>query len=94
MFKSLLVFSLFTTISYGQNKIDVLNYDITIEVNDTTDIIEIEEIITLKKTTSAESFKLDLISYNKGNYGMIVSSIIDRKKILSKNSNTLISKFK
>jgi len=75
MLKSLLVFLLLSAFSFGQNKVDVLNYNITIEVNDSTDKISVEEVITLKKTTDSKNVILDLISNNDKGYGMIVSSI-------------------
>ncbi len=49
MYKTLLLFLLISAISYSQHGIDVLDYNMTIAVNDSTDNIVVEEIITLKK---------------------------------------------
>ena len=81
--KTLLIILLFSSLSYGQKDIDVLHYDINIEVNDTSNVISVEELITLKKTTSTNKINLDLISIDKNGFGMIVSSISQRDKNIS-----------
>tara|TARA_B110000285_G_scaffold233345_1_gene306904 strand:- start:9322 stop:10908 length:1587 start_codon:yes stop_codon:yes gene_type:complete len=92
MLKSFLVILLFSTFSFGQNEIDVLNYDIIIEVNDSTDKISVEEIITLKKNTDSKKVSLDLISKDKDGYGMVVSSISHRsEKVSFKHSGSKLN---
>ncbi len=85
MYKTLLLFLLISAISYSQHGIDVLDYNMTIAVNDSTDNIVVEEIITLKKKTNSKNINLDLISKNNDGFGMAVLSVTNNNEQLTFN---------
>lgn len=69
-------FTVFFTFSQDQLKvIDVLNYDVGLEVTDETDIIRVNERVSAKLLTKVDSFYLDLHSLNQGK-GMTVNKLI------------------
>lgn len=71
----LFTFTAFFVISQDQLEvIDVLHYDISLEVTDETDIIRVNEQISAKLLTKVDSFYVDLHSLNQGK-GMTVSKL-------------------
>ena len=69
-------------VSFSQDqldKIDVLSYDMLIEVSDDDDTIYIEEVVTIKLIKDLENFYLDLISVTNGR-GMKITSLLNADK--------------
>ncbi len=77
MRKQLLVFSFlcFFISSFAQNKIDVLGYSFTIELNDDNNTIKGLARINFLAKEDLNSFLLDLSMPNRDRKGMMVSSI-------------------
>ena len=59
----------------AQNKIDVLNYKYSIELNDNNYTIYGNDSIQLKIISATGSIKLDLVKKNEAGKGMVVDSI-------------------
>lgn len=59
----------------AQNPIDVKIYDLRITLNDTSDVIDVVEKITVNFLDNCEYFELDLVAKNKLDKGMKVHSI-------------------
>lgn len=83
MFKALTFFLFCSFFSIGQNDIDVKHYDITLEVNDTNNVIVVNESISFKKLDSAQNITLDLISLSNNGFGMKVSSLMKNNNQVS-----------
>jgi len=60
--------------------IDVLNYSLSIKLNDSTDIIEAEAEIEIKLIENLKSFRLNLVSVNKRGNGMSVLEVYKNDK--------------
>lgn len=68
---------------YPKNEaIDVLHYKFTIQLNDTSNLIDAHTEITILAKKPVNAFSLDLIGKNKLGYGMSVTSVFFRKNPL------------
>ncbi len=67
-----------TLLSYGQDKVDVLHYKFSIELNDKNDTIYGTASVQLKILSAIESIKLDLVKRNDAGKGMLVDSIMGK----------------
>ncbi len=65
----------FSVASVAQNKIDVLHYKFSLELNDNNDTIYGNASIQIKFNTTTSYLKLDLVNINETGKGMIVDSI-------------------
>ena len=57
--------------------IDILRYDFNIKINDTTDFIEGETLISLRRKKLVKQVYLNLMNQNNSGYGMQVLSVTD-----------------
>ncbi len=70
-----------------RNKIDILRYDFNIKINDTTDFIEGETVITLNRQKPVKQVILNFKNQKSRGYGMQVLSVTDnhQKKLIYKH---------
>ena len=61
-----------------RNKIDILHYDFNIKINDTTDFIEGETLIKLKRIKPVKQVFLNFKNQKKSGYGMRVLAVTDK----------------
>ncbi|MBL1281487.1 MAG: M1 family metallopeptidase [Fluviicola sp.] len=67
---------LFCSISYSQKEIDVLQYNLNIAIEDTTDVIDVVEEITVLFVEDCQSFSLNLVDLDSlTGSGMVVKSV-------------------
>lgn len=71
-------------------KIDVLNYNYEIEINDQNDTISGKATISLKTLQSSSQIILDLQSLNSKGKGMIVTGVTARDKVTYHHNNNFI----
>lgn len=65
------------------SSVDIEHYSLEIKVNDSTDVIEVVEWVTLKWLDTLNTVKLNLVDLNKEGKGMHVKSISDGNTQLS-----------
>lgn len=71
------LFCFLSFISFSQNKsIDVLNYQVHIDLFDSTNRVVVEESIDLTLLDSVDVVRLDLVGLNDEGYGMEVNSVV------------------
>ncbi len=69
-----LFFILLSFSCFAQSEINVLSYEIGIEINDSSDIVRVNEFIKLINHHKSKEFSLDLTSVNKDGLGMKMKS--------------------
>ena len=76
---------------YLNHPVDILNYNVTLELNDSTDIIKGYELITFDLTRPCDSFFIDFESLQDGK-GMILQSeiLVDYNSTTTKHENNRI----
>jgi len=62
--------------------IDVENYSLDLKVNDSTNRIEMTELITFKWLDTTKNVRFDLADLNEAGKGMVISSILDEKELV------------
>ncbi|PHR31221.1 MAG: metallopeptidase [Fluviicola sp.] len=81
---SLFITSFFTVFAQDQlDKIDVLNYDVQIELNDNNDSIHVKEIVSIQLLKDCDQFYLDLASINNGHGMKVISAVVDLENPLT-----------
>jgi aminopeptidase N len=90
MKRSLLPLLLVFSLQSQAQKIDVLNYNYEIELNDQNDTLYGKATISLKLTAASSQVILDLQSLNTKGKGMIVTGITARNKVTYHHNNNFI----
>ncbi len=64
-------------------EIDVLNYSISIDLNDSNNVIQVSEIISISFLKSVSSFYLDLVDQDADQKGMKISQLLENGKAIN-----------
>lgn len=89
---ALLIFSsAFAQQEYLDHPVNIINYDVTLELNDSTDVIKGYELITFELTRPCDSFFIDFESVKNGK-GMTLQSeiLVDYQSVKEKHENNRI----